>query len=119
MAMSFLPSMSKGATLLTIFKAFPETYQPLIEFHEVLLRGPSPLTEGERELIADPETSIDRENPRLNQFACLRPDDSRTKQTASHPTLGEINKRAATEFYAPMLFNRRIRALVRFLGMFP
>ncbi len=50
--MTFLPSMRKGASLLDLFKAFPETNEPLIQFHEVLLRGPSPFTEGERELIA-------------------------------------------------------------------
>jgi uncharacterized peroxidase-related enzyme len=50
--MPFLPSMPMGASLIDVFKAFPETSKPLIEFHEVLLRGPSPFTEGERELIA-------------------------------------------------------------------
>jgi uncharacterized peroxidase-related enzyme len=50
--MSFLPSLRKGATLLDLFKAYPQTSIPLLQFHEVLLRGPSPFTEGERELIA-------------------------------------------------------------------
>lgn len=50
--MPVLPSLARGATLLDVFRAFPETSKPLIEFHEVLLRGPSPFTEGERELIA-------------------------------------------------------------------
>ncbi|MDE2471059.1 MAG: peroxidase-related enzyme [Bradyrhizobium sp.] len=50
--MPVLPSLPPGATLLDVFRAFPETSKPLIEFHEVLLRGPSPFTEGERELIA-------------------------------------------------------------------
>lgn len=50
--MPYLPSMAAKATLLDIFKKFPETSRPLIEFHEVLLRGPSPFSEGERELIA-------------------------------------------------------------------
>lgn len=50
--MAFLPSLPKGASLLDLFKAFPESSIPLIEFHEILLRGPSPLSEGERELIA-------------------------------------------------------------------
>jgi uncharacterized peroxidase-related enzyme len=50
--MTFLPSLRKGASLLDLFKAFPQTSEPLIHFHEVLLRGPSPFTEGERELIA-------------------------------------------------------------------
>jgi uncharacterized peroxidase-related enzyme len=47
-----LPSMPKDATLLDVFRTFPETNRPLLEFHEVLLRGASPFTEGERELIA-------------------------------------------------------------------
>ena len=50
--MPFLPSLSKDASLLDLFKAFPETSIPLIQFHEALLRRPSPFTEGERELIA-------------------------------------------------------------------
>jgi uncharacterized peroxidase-related enzyme len=50
--MPFVPSLPKGATLLNLFKAFPSTSVPLIQFHEALLRGPSPFTEGERELIA-------------------------------------------------------------------
>jgi pyruvate/2-oxoglutarate dehydrogenase complex dihydrolipoamide dehydrogenase (E3) component len=45
--------------------------------------------------------------------------DAMANMISPYPTLGEINKRAATEFYAPTLFNRRIRALVRFLGIFP
>jgi uncharacterized peroxidase-related enzyme len=50
--MPFLPSLHKGASLLDLFKAFPNISEPLIQFHEVLLRGPSPFSEGERELIA-------------------------------------------------------------------
>lgn len=50
--MPFLPSLGAGATLLDLFKAFPETSRPLIELNEVLMRGPSPFTEAERELIA-------------------------------------------------------------------
>lgn len=50
--MAALPSLPPGAGLLDVFKAFPETSKPLIEFHEVLLRGPSPFSAMERELIA-------------------------------------------------------------------
>lgn len=50
--MAYLSSMPKDATLLDVFRMFPETSKPLLEFHEVLLRGASPFTEGERELIA-------------------------------------------------------------------
>lgn len=37
---------------------------------------------------------------------------------APYLTLGELNKRVAGIFYALMLFSRRTRALVRFLGLF-
>jgi uncharacterized peroxidase-related enzyme len=50
--MAHLPSLPAKATLLDVFKTFPETNRPLLEFHEVLLRGPSPFTEAEREVIA-------------------------------------------------------------------
>jgi uncharacterized peroxidase-related enzyme len=56
--MPFLKSMPKSATLLNVFRAYPETSRPLIEFHETLLRGPSPFTEAERELIAAYVSSI-------------------------------------------------------------
>lgn len=49
--MSFLSSLD-GDTLLDIFKKFPATALPLLEYHEVLMRGASPLTVAERELIA-------------------------------------------------------------------
>ncbi|HEX9356735.1 MAG TPA: peroxidase-related enzyme [Streptosporangiaceae bacterium] len=44
-----LPS---GAVLLDVFRAYPETARPLLDYHQALLRGPSPLTVAERELIA-------------------------------------------------------------------
>ena len=50
--MSFLHSLPPDAGLLQIFQAFPEVARPLLEYHEVLLRGESPFTLGERELIA-------------------------------------------------------------------
>jgi uncharacterized peroxidase-related enzyme len=50
--MAHLPTLPEKATLLDVFRMFPETNRPLLEFHEVLLRGASPFTEAERELIA-------------------------------------------------------------------
>ncbi len=50
--MSFLKSLPANAGLLQIFQAFPEAARPLLEYHEVLLRGGSPFTAAERELIA-------------------------------------------------------------------
>jgi hypothetical protein len=50
--MSYLRSLELDAGLLQIFQAFPEVARPLLEYHEVLLRGESPFSEAERELIA-------------------------------------------------------------------
>lgn len=58
--MSLLPSLTKEATLLDVFKMFPDTSKPLIAFHEALLRGKSPLTEAERELIAAYVSALNR-----------------------------------------------------------
>lgn len=56
--MSYLKSQSDDAVLLNIFTAYPKTSIPLLEYHEALLRGPSPLSEGERELIAAVVSSV-------------------------------------------------------------
>ena len=50
--MSFLKSLPADAGLLEIFRAFPEAARPLLEYQEVLLRGESPFSAAERELIA-------------------------------------------------------------------
>ncbi len=50
--MAFLKSLPAETGLLQVFQAFPEATQPLLEYHEVLLRGESPFSTGERELIA-------------------------------------------------------------------
>ncbi|OUR77194.1 peroxidase [Alphaproteobacteria bacterium 46_93_T64] len=50
--MPFIPDFPENATLGDVFTEFPTTSKPLLDFHEVLLRGPSPFTIAERELIA-------------------------------------------------------------------
>jgi len=50
--MPYLPSLPPDAALLDVFEAFPDAARPLLDYHEVLLRGPSPLSVAERELIA-------------------------------------------------------------------
>jgi uncharacterized peroxidase-related enzyme len=50
--MSYLPSLPEDTTLLQVFRSYPVTARQLLEFHEVLMRGASPFTPGERELIA-------------------------------------------------------------------
>jgi uncharacterized peroxidase-related enzyme len=49
---TFLPSLAADARLLDVFRAFPEPARPLLDYHQVLLRGPSPLSVAQRELIA-------------------------------------------------------------------
>jgi uncharacterized peroxidase-related enzyme len=50
--MTYLPSLPDDSTLLQVFRAYPETAKPLIAYHEQVMRSPSPLSAGERELIA-------------------------------------------------------------------
>jgi len=50
--MPFLPSFPETVHLADVFKAFPKGFKPLMEFHDTILRGPSPLTIAERETIA-------------------------------------------------------------------
>lgn len=50
--MAFLPSLAADARLLDVFRAFPDPSRPLLDYHQVLLRGASPLSVAQRELIA-------------------------------------------------------------------
>ena len=50
--MAYLPSLPADAVLLDVFRAYPDTARPLMDYHQALLRGPSPLSVAERELIA-------------------------------------------------------------------
>jgi uncharacterized peroxidase-related enzyme len=50
--MARFPSLPDRPVLGDVLKRFPEGVVPLLEYHDVLLRGPSPLTVAERELIA-------------------------------------------------------------------
>jgi uncharacterized peroxidase-related enzyme len=45
-------SLDDDPQLSDLFKRFPHTIAPLLEYHDRLLRDPSPLTVAERELIA-------------------------------------------------------------------
>ena len=55
--MSFLPSIP-NASLLDVLKAYSELVTPLHEFAEALMRGPSPFSPGQRELIAAHVSSL-------------------------------------------------------------
>jgi uncharacterized peroxidase-related enzyme len=45
-------ALPRSSTPLDAFKAFPEVGRPILELSEAILRGPSPFSEGERELLA-------------------------------------------------------------------
>jgi hypothetical protein len=51
--MPYLKSLDPDAGLLDVFRTYPGVARPLLEFHEAVLRGPSPFTVAERELLAD------------------------------------------------------------------
>jgi len=50
--MTYLRSLPSQAVLRDVFAAFPRTSRPLLDYHQALLRGPSPFSVAERELIA-------------------------------------------------------------------
>lgn len=49
--MPFFPSLPADASVPQIFNAHPDIYRPFSLVNEAIMRGPSPLTPGERELI--------------------------------------------------------------------
>lgn len=50
--MTLFPSLPDKPHLADVFRRFPEHVKPLLDYHDRLLRGDSPLSVGERELIA-------------------------------------------------------------------
>jgi hypothetical protein len=41
--MAYLPSLPGDSVLLDVFRAYPDTARLLLDYHQALLRGPSPL----------------------------------------------------------------------------
>lgn len=58
--MSFTKTLGALNIVPDIFKLSPKAGIALIDFHETLLRGPSPLSVGERELIAAYVSSLNK-----------------------------------------------------------
>lgn len=50
--MTYLPSLPDDAILPHVYMAFPDASRPLNEYTQVVMRGDSPFTPAERELIA-------------------------------------------------------------------
>lgn len=58
--MGYLSSLPQRTNLADVLKRFPKGWAPLLEAHDVILRGESPLTIGERELIAAYVSALNR-----------------------------------------------------------
>ena len=58
--MAKFPSLGASATVPDILKMSPEAGKALLEMHEAIMRAPSPLTPGQRELIAAYVSGINR-----------------------------------------------------------
>ncbi len=50
--MPYLKSLPDNAVLFQAFQQYPEYSRPLLDYHELVMRGPSPFTVAQRELIA-------------------------------------------------------------------
>ncbi|MEE9433298.1 MAG: peroxidase-related enzyme [Sphingorhabdus sp.] len=50
--MSKFPSLPDNPEMIEVLAAFPEGFEALCDYHDIILRGPSPLSVAERELIA-------------------------------------------------------------------
>ncbi len=50
--MALFPGLPNNPHLGQVFQKFPQHVRPLLEYHDMLLRGEGPLTVAERELIA-------------------------------------------------------------------
>ena len=50
--MGLLRSLPKDATMLDLFEAYAEPMARLIDFEDKLMRGPSPFSDAEREIIS-------------------------------------------------------------------
>lgn len=50
--MSFFKEFPDTVHLADVLRTFPVALKPLMEFHDTVLRGPSPLSIGEREMLA-------------------------------------------------------------------
>ncbi len=50
--MPFMKSLPEDASQLHLFKKYPRATKPLMALVDILMRGPSPFTDAERELIA-------------------------------------------------------------------
>lgn len=107
--MSFLPSLPQDAKLLHLFQAYPAASKPLLQYHEVVMRGPSAFSAAEREAIA---AFVSRQNACAycagvhgatatamgydkGALACLLDDDADAVAAKLRPVLAYVRKLTA------------------------
>ena len=110
--MSFLKSLPTDAGLPQIFRAFPESARPLLEYQEALLRGESPFSVAERELIAAYVSG-------LNNCDYCRAVHSRTAVALGIPanTIDQVFAKAEMEVVDPRM--RPVLAFTRKVTLSP
>jgi uncharacterized peroxidase-related enzyme len=104
--MTYLPSLPPGAVLLDVFRAYPEASRPLLDYHQAVLRGPSPLTVAERELIAAYVSGLN---------ACRYCHDVHTA-TAEAFGMPEDTLSALLDDVAAAPMPERMKSLLRYVG---
>src|ERR1700741_2760123 len=101
--MSWLKSLPANSRLHNVFQAFPETARPLIAYHEALLRGPSPFSAGERELIAAYVSGLNSCDF-CHDIHAQTPRRSRIDTQTLHALLNKPNSAAVDARMSPLLY---------------
>jgi alkylhydroperoxidase family enzyme len=88
--MPFFPSMPEDATTKHIFIAHPEIYSHWARVSEAILRGPSPLTPAQRELIGAYVSSLN---------ACRTPRNP-CRKNSQHAGAADLTKVRSTQVHS-------------------
>lgn len=104
--MPYLKSLPDDAVLLQVFRAYPDTARPLLDYHELVMRGPSPFTVAERELIAAYVSGV-------NECGYCHGVHTATAEAFGIPE-GLLEALLADLDTAPV--DERIRAVLRYVG---
>jgi uncharacterized peroxidase-related enzyme len=103
--MAKFPSFGDAATVPDILRLNPEAGRPLLEMHEAVMRRPSALTPGQRELIATYVSGLN------GCRYCYGVHAETTKAYADMPSAAIDGLMADTEFTA---FDPRLRPILRY-----
>jgi uncharacterized peroxidase-related enzyme len=104
--MPYLKSLPPDAKLLQVFQAYPRTARPLLDYHEMVMRDPSPFTVAERELMAAYVSG-------LNECSYCHGVHTATAEAFGLP-VGVLEAVVADVDTAPV--DERIKPVLRFIG---